>query len=141
MRSKIAVLMVMLCGPAFGQQHGPVTPSMRADIRRVITAQIEAFRRQDGAAALTFAAPGIVEKFVDGPHFLEMVRTAYPAVFNPRSFSFGALATDRGAVEQKVEFIGADGQAALGVYDMEYEADGSWRISGCALEKSERIEL
>ena len=141
MRLGAAFALAMLCGPAFGQQDDAVTPSMRADIRRVITAQIEAFRRQDGAAALTYAAPGIVEKFVDGPHFLEMVRTAYPAVFNPRSFSFGELSTGDGDIEQKVEFIGADGQAALGVYAMEHEADGNWRISGCALEKSERIEL
>ena len=139
MRLAAICLTTLLCGPALAD--GPVTPSSRAAIRTVISGQIEAFRREDGTAALAFASPGIVQKFVDGPHFLAMVRSAYPAVFRPRSFSFGALSAEDGSVQQKVEFIGQDGVAALGVYDMEHETDGSWRISGCALEKSERIDL
>ncbi len=134
-----AICLAFLCGPALAEDDLP--PASRAEIRRVISAQIEAFRRRDGAAALAFAAPGIVQKFGDGPHFLQMVQTAYPAVFAPRSFSFGDLSSDDGVVEQKVEFVGSDGSPALGVYDMEHEADGSWRISGCVLEKSERIDL
>ena len=133
------LLLALACGTALAEDAVP--PSSRAEIRRVISAQIEAFRRRDGAAALAFAAPGIVQRFGDGPHFLEMVRTAYPAVYAPRSFSFGEVSSDGGVVEQKVEFVGSDGSAALGIYDMEHEADGSWRISGCMLEQSERIDL
>ena len=139
LRLHAAWLALALCGTAMAQDA--TDPATGMAIRRVIAAQIEAFRRHDGAAALAFASPGIVFRFGDGPHFLDMVRTAYPAVFAPRSFSFGALLTDAGTVEQKVEFVGPDGQAAVGVYDMEREPDGSWRIAGCALEKSERIEL
>ena len=139
MRATVICLATLLCGSALAEDA--VTESSRAEIRKVIGAQIDAFRRRDGAAALAFASPGIVQKFSDGPHFLEMVRTQYPAVFAPRSFSFGELVAEDGSVEQKVEFIGQDGSAVLGVYDMEHEADGSWRVSGCALEKSERIDL
>jgi hypothetical protein len=42
---------------------------------------------------------------------------------------------------QKVEVIGPDGRPALALYDMEHETDGSWRISGCRLVKSELQEI
>ena len=129
----------LLGSHAWAEQAVP--PEAQTAIQHVIAAQIEAFRQEDGAAALAFASPGIRAQFGDGPHFLEMVRAAYPPVFHPRSFSFGAVSSDGGAVEQKVEFVGPSGETALGVYAMEHEADGSWRIAGCTLEKSERIDL
>jgi hypothetical protein len=39
-------------------------------------------------------------------------------------------------VTQKVTFIGPDGGAALALYDMEHEPDGTWRIAGCSLVES-----
>ncbi len=138
MRIPAVVAACLLNWPALAQTVPPVE---RSAIQHVIAAQIEAFRHEDGAAALAFAAPGIRAQFGDGPHFLDMVRTAYPPVFHPQSFSFGGLSTYSGTVQQKVEFVGPNGKAALGIYDMEHEADGSWRIAGCTLEKSERIDL
>ncbi len=139
------LLGLVLCGSVARADELPVSPPvpppMQAAIRHVITEQLAAFQREDGAAALAFASPGIARTFGDGAHFLAMVRTAYPAVFHPRSFSFGPLSVDDGQVEQKVEFIGPDGASALGIYEMEREGDGSWRIAGCALQKSERIDL
>ena len=128
----------LLTWPAWAQS---VPPAEQSAIQQVIAGQIEAFRHQDGAAALAFAAPGIRAQFGDGPHFLEMVRTAYPPVFHPQSFSFSDLSAEDGTVRQKVEFVGPSGETALGIYDMEHEADGSWRIAGCTLHKSERIDL
>jgi hypothetical protein len=43
-------------------------------------------------------------------------------------------------VLQKVELVGDHGQTALAVYDMEHEPNGDWKIAGCRLIKSERIE-
>ncbi len=137
--ARLAAVLALLGGPAWAQQVVP--PAARAAIQHVITAQIEAFQQEDGTGALLFASPGIRAQFGDGPRFLDMVRTAYPPVFHPRSFSFGETFVEDGSVQQKVEFVGPGGEAALGIYAMEHEADGSWRIAGCTLEKSERISL
>ena len=134
-----AVLLALLGGPAWAQQMVP--PASRTAIQHVITAQIEAFEQEDGTRALSFASPGIRAQFGDGPEFLDMVRTAYPPVFHPRSFSFGETSVGDGSVQQKVEFVGPAGETALGIYAMEHEPDGSWRIAGCTLRKSERIAL
>ncbi len=127
----IAVLVAMRL-PAWAE----VSAADRAEIQRVISAQIEAFRRDDADAAFGFASPGIQRKFGDGGHFLEGVREAYPPVYRPRSFRFGALADEGGVVRQRVEIVGPDGRVVTAVYDLEREADGSWRISGCRLEVS-----
>lgn len=137
---------------AAAAQAGPA-PADRAAIREVITAQIEAFRRNDAAAAFKLAAPNIRARFGDAPHFLEMVRRAYPPVFRPRSFRFGAV-TEQAAgpggpsgqpsgnmLVQKVELVGPDGSPALALYTVEQEPDRSWRIAACSLVKGASLEI
>ena len=111
-------------------------PPDAAEIDRIITAQIDAFRHDDATAAFALASPGIQDKFGDKTRFLQAVRQAYPQVYRPRSFQFGTLATEDGAVTQTVEIVGPDGALVTAVYDLEREADGSWRIAGCRLLKS-----
>jgi hypothetical protein len=131
---KLALFMATVIGNhAFADA---VSPADRTAIDKVITAQIEAFRRDDGNTAFGFAAPNIQRKFGDGAHFLAVVRDAYPPVFRPRRFTFGDLDAEDGTVTQKVTFIGPDGGAALALYDMEHEPDGTWRIAGCSLVES-----
>ena len=140
MRTILAALAVVLA--FYGTACAEVAPGDRAAIRQVISAQIDAFKRDDGAAALAFAAPNIQAKFVDGAHFLAMARTGYMAVVRPRSVTFGDLTPeDGGKLQQKVELVGPSGEAALALYDMEHEADGRWRIAGCTLTKSERLDI
>jgi ketosteroid isomerase-like protein len=111
----------------------PVSAADQAAIDRVITSQIEAFRRDDAPGAFQYASPGIQQQFGDAGTFLSAVREAYRPVYRPQSFSFGALETGDGKVTQPVDLIGPDGRGARAIYDMEREADGNWRISGCHL--------
>ena len=132
-------VLVALCGTAAAQR---VAPADSVAIQHVISAQMDAFKRDDGDGALAFAAPNIQAKFGDGAHFLAMARTGYMAVMRPRSVTFGALTPeDGGKLQQKVELVGPSGEGALALYDMEHEKDGSWRIAGCTLTKSERLDI
>ena len=122
----------------------PVPDADRDAIRGVITAQIQAFRRNDGPAAYSYAAPGIRAHFPDAPHFLAMVRSAYPSVFRQRSYSFGTLEPDpaeAGILVQKVVFFATDGGASQALYSMQHEPDGRWLIAGCALITNGRVEM
>ena len=141
MRRLLGILLLAGCAAGAARAEGAVAPVDRAAVQQVITAQIEAFRHDDGDAAFGFAAPHIKAMFGDAPHFLAMVRQAYPPVYRPRSFSFGTLTPQDRLLVQKVELVGADGQGALALYSMEHEPDGNWRIAGCVLIKSERREI
>jgi hypothetical protein len=140
MRALLIVLVTAFClsGPALAGDG--VTPAEQAAIQEVITAQMDAFKRNDGDAALAFAAPNVKEKFGDGANFLAMVKQLYAPVARPRSVVFGAAAADGELVVQHVQLVGPDGQAATAIYEMARQPDGAWRIAGCSLIKSERLE-
>ncbi len=131
-----ALLTVLLLLAFSAQAQTPVAPADAAEITRVITAQIDAFRREDAPAAFAFATPGIQDKFGDSTHFLEAVKQAYPQVYRPRSFKFLDAHRVEAAVEQRVEIVGPDGRLVTAIYDMSQQPDGSWLIGGCRLEKT-----
>lgn len=105
----------------------------RAAIRSLITGQIEAFQRDDGAAAYGFASPLIHSYFPTVDAFMGMVKNGYQPVYRPQSVTFGELADTQAGVLQKVFVTGPDGKNYVAVYTMQRQPDGSWLINGCAL--------
>jgi hypothetical protein len=105
----------------------------RAAIRAVIQRQLDAFQRDDAAAAFALASPGIQERFHDPATFLAMVRDSYQAVYRPRHVTFLDVVVAEGQVVQKVLVIGPDGVQVLAVYPMAHMPDGSWTTDGCLL--------
>jgi len=112
---------------------GGVSGDDRATIRTMIGDQIEAFRSDDAALAYGYAAPGIKRLFPTPERFLEMVRNQYRPVYRPRSVTFGEIVETPDGVLQEVFLTGPDGNGWIAAYVAERQADGSWRISGCAL--------
>jgi len=112
----------------------------RSAIEATISAQIAAFRDDDGAAAFAFAAPGIRAQFGDAETFMTMVRTGYVAVYRPQAVRFLALSVADGVPTQEVLVIGPDGSPYFALYKMERQSDGSWRIGGVALVRAEDEE-
>jgi hypothetical protein len=54
---------------------------------------------------------------------------------------FGKQTRDGDQIGQTVVFVDADNQVWGAVYTLEQEADGSWKISGCVLIKSDQSSL
>lgn len=135
------IVATLFCG-AFTARADDAASASTADhqaIEQVITSQLEAFRRDAGDAAFGLASPNIQAMFGSAANFMAMVRQGYPPVYRPRSFTFEQLVTINGRIVQRVMVIGPDGEAALALYTMEREADGSWRIDGCALTKPDGL--
>jgi hypothetical protein len=110
-----------------------LSPAEQEAIRQVIRSQIEAFQRDDAAAAFALASPGIQRNFGTAENFLWMVRTSYQAVYRPRRYRFLKLALVDEVWVQKVIVIGPDGLAVMALYPMVKLHDGAWRTDGCAL--------
>jgi hypothetical protein len=115
-----------------GRHNGP-TPADREAIRDVICRQLDAFRRDDGDEAFSYASPGIRAMFGTVGVFMRMVREGYPAVYRARSVRFGDLVVLPGEWRQLVHLVGPDHGAVVAVYLMERQSDGAWRIDGCVL--------
>lgn len=116
-----------------GAQQLPAADA--AAIKAVITEQIDAFRRDDGAHAFSLAAPGIRLRFGTPEVFMEMVKNGYPAVYRPASVTFEAPELYDGSVIQAVRLTDAQGRAWIALYPMERQPDGTWRINGCQLAR------
>jgi len=105
----------------------------KAEIVSVITRQIDAFRRDDGAEAFGYASPEIQAKFGTPAGFMHMVIEGYFPVYRPKAVRFLDLVEHEGSLIQHVLIVGPDDGAYLALYPMVQMPDGSWRINGCYL--------
>jgi len=106
-------------------------------IRQVIQSQLDAFRRDDAAAAYSYATPMIREKFGDAGNFLQMVKQGYTPVYRPKSVDFDKLVDTEYGPDQILRLIGPDGHAYTAHYMMQKQPDGTWMINGCFLTRVE----
>lgn len=115
----------------------PEDPSLSADelnaIQNVIDEQMAAFKADDAEKAFSFASPGIRDRFQTADRFLNMVKTEYPSVYRPQSISFEAVEVFHGSPVQVVTLLGPEGQWMTAYYQMEQQADNTWRVAGCFL--------
>ena len=108
----------------------------RAQSRAIIERQIDAFRKDDGVTAFGFASPALQEIFRDPDHFMAMVRNGYQPVYRPRSYAFGTITETDLGLTATLSIEDAEGGAWTAVYTLEKQPDGSWRITGCHLERA-----
>lgn len=129
----LPTLLVCWALPAAAQQE-TLSAADRTAIQHAIQGQVEAFRRDDEAAAFSFASPNIQGMFGTAELFMDMVRQGYQPVYRPQSFEFREIVTLNGQPWQKVDVVGPDGRPVTAFYPMTRLPDGSWRIDGCYLQ-------
>jgi uncharacterized protein DUF4864 len=131
-RAFIATALLLALAPALARAQTISDADARA-VRRVIEAQLDAFRRDDARRAFSYAAPGIRETFGTAEKFMAMVREQYAVVYRPRSVSFEAPLMAGEDLVQPVHLTDGDGRAWMAIYPMVKLPDGTWRINGCHL--------
>jgi hypothetical protein len=114
-----------------------VLPGDAKAVRALIEAQLAAFATDDADRAFSFAAPAIQTMFVTAGRFLAMVREQYPVVYRPASVSFLQPEWIDGALIQRVQMADAAGLPWTVVYQLERQADRSWRIAGCVAKRAQ----
>jgi hypothetical protein len=103
----------------------------------LIQSQLDAFGRDDAAAAYALASPGIKSVFTDSGMFMDMVRSRYAPVYRHRSAEFQAFSIDGDQASQVMTLVDEDNEVWTAIYKLERQPDGSWLISGCLLTKAE----
>ena len=119
---------------------GPVAFAASAEdidaAQSIISAQEQAFARDDAATAYSFASPTLQSYFRNPDGFMYMVRNGYAPVYRHRSFVFGEARIVDGKILQDVQIVDAAGVAWDALYTLETQADGSLKISACILKKA-----
>jgi hypothetical protein len=127
---------LLLAAPAArAQSDTTLDAADQGAIHRVVASQLDAFQKDEWAAAFGYAAPVVQRKFGDPMTFMEMVKSGYGPVYRPRQVTFGKVIDTQYGPDQIVQLIGPDGLAYTAHYTMERQPDGSWRISGCYLAR------
>ena len=123
-----ALLVVFLIVPTSAQS---ITPQDQTAFQAIIAAQLDAFKKDDGAAAYSYAAPVVQGLFPDAEKFMTMVKHGYEPIFKNTKHSFGQVVDDGlGHPNQHVIITTSDGKRYEAVYVMQQQPDGSWKIAG-----------
>ena len=141
MMTPLLVCLVLLLGGERTADAGSdtVTAADRAAVQDVIRQQMDAFRRDDGQMAFSFATPDIRRMFQTPEVFMSMVRQGYAPVYRPREVEFRDVIARDGKVVQRVYVVGPDGVPVIALYTMERQSNGVWKIGGCTLLKSDDV--
>ncbi len=132
MRTVASLLFLVLTGSA-AQSDDAARGAARATIER----QIDAFRRNDSAAAYAEAAPQVRSLFSSAETFIAMVEKGYAPVLRPRSYRFEtARETAEDEIAQGLSLQDEAGLDWVALYTLQRQVDGQWRITGCHLKKA-----
>jgi uncharacterized protein DUF4864 len=128
-RSLLCALLLLVATSSLASD---ISKEDAAAIRKVISEQLDAFKRDDGPRAFSLATAGIRAQFGTPEVFMDMVRTQYAVVYRPKSVQFRRPEIVDGQVVQPVRMTDDAGSAWLAIYPMLREA-GGWRTNGCLL--------
>ncbi len=121
-------------GPLLGEQAKSLektdTIILEQKAQKIISSQIDAFRKLDVKTAYKFASPFIKSKFANPDVFGEMVASGYPMIWSPKEYKFLEFNLFNGALIQRVLFV--DSMEKIFMFDYEIKEYGSntWLING-----------
>jgi len=138
MRILVALVMMMAALlPSVAQDDA-------APWQATVTGQIEAFRAQDGAAALALAGASFRAQFEGRPEafYARILATGYQPVVQSRSHSFGRfmVVTDD-VVAQVVLLVGPEQGLYEAIYQLGNEPGEGWRVLSVMLRKQPGIGI
>jgi hypothetical protein len=125
------LLCIALVFPAVARPA--VTAEDLAEIRAVISRQIDAFRRDDAESAFALVAPAVQQTYGTPERFLDVMRTSYHPVYRPAAVTFLEPVVLGADAVQPVQLTDRAGGHWLAYYAMQRQKDGSWRAAGCHL--------
>jgi len=130
-------LLLALLSPSAAQDTAPPWQA-------VVSGQIEAFRAQDGAAALALAGSGFRLQFAGQPEafYAAILASGYQPVVQSRSHTFGDFTRlSDSVVAQVVRLVGPDQGLYEALYQLQDEAGLGWRVVGVVLRKEEGVGI
>ena len=102
-------------------------------IAAVVSDQIDAFSKDDSERAFSHASPMIRAGIRTHERFLMMVKRAYGMIYRPRDHEIQAVKEIDGKIFQAVLFVDQDRKRFKIFYEMQKQANDSWKINGVTM--------
>lgn len=104
----------------------------------VIREQIQAFADGNADTAYAIASEGIQQQFDTPDRFIDMVRSQYPALYQPQFLTFSdPLVVSSERVHQELMVVDRSGRSWQAWYSL-VSVDERWRIEGVFLRPAEQ---
>ena len=110
-------------------------------IRDAVQLQLDAFAEDDAATAFELATTSVRTLFGDADSLLRVVKRQFPPVYRHRDVVFSMPEIVSGRALQLVRLTDAENLIWIAVYAMQQETDGSWKIDGCKLVKTNSVSI
>ena len=107
----------------------PLAAGEKEDVQAIINGQIEAFQKDDFAAAFTYASPSIRSMFGTPENFGKMVQRGYPMVWRPKDVRFLDFESTPAGLIQSLQIVDQSGKVHYLRYFVVSTSKG-WKISG-----------
>jgi hypothetical protein len=126
----VATVVAVLAIGVAGARAQSFQPEDHEAFRKLIQTQIDAFRRDDFAAAYAVTAPSMKALYPNLQAYTQVIRARYAPLIKPRTVVFGTVnRTSQGPV-QRVFITAADGRAYVANYSLQRQPDNTWLIAG-----------
>ena len=107
----------------------------------VISDQLSAFIAGDGDRAFSHAAPTIKQRFQTPERFMDMVERGYGPIYRSSTYDFGRNSIQGNQVMQELILTDQKGNTWQSIYVLMKQADGSLKIMGVQMRRSENSIL
>ena len=119
------LLCVTMLSTTLSAENAPAVADI-AGVQAVISAQMEAFKRDDGQVAFAFAAPDIRKMFATPEILMAMVRQQYAPVYRPRYIEYLEPVVADNHILQPLILTGENGITVVARYVLKRQEDGDW---------------
>ncbi len=125
-------LVLMLAVPAHADESD--TPdARRAAAHALLAEHLHALARDDAATAYAHLAPNLQAIFPTPGEFLDIVRSRFAPVYQPKRFEFREGFETGDHMVVPVYLVGRHDGTALAIYGLQRQENGDWRITACNL--------
>ena len=118
-----------------------ITAADRAAMRSAILAQLQAFRRDDAAAAFAHVAPLARKTFVSARQFLTRVQDVYKMAYKSQLQRFDGIDMSGPLPRQRLLMTSPRGEQWLASFSMQRQSGGRWQIMGVTIEMAPGIVI
>ena len=110
-----------------------LSPQDKTSIRSIVERQLQAFQDHDAVTAFSLASPELQRQLRQSHAFMEMVRTHYQPVYNPRAVIFEGIVYIQQRPTLQMMLMAQSGALVRALYMMQKQSDSTCRIAGCQL--------
>lgn len=111
------------------------------EAQTVISDQLSAFIEGDGQRAFSHAAPTIKQRFQTPERFMDMVERGYGPIYRSSTYDFGRNSAQGNQIVQELILTDKKGNTWQSIYVLMKQQDGSLKIMGVQMRRSENSIL